>query len=85
MDPAQAYEFSGWLGIHSSYDTLVKFEGKDLTVLKPGLATEWDVKDAGDGANGAAAKGVQMSFLWFEKLAKVRAPAPVTTCPAGEC
>ncbi len=48
MDPAQAYEFSGWLAIHSIYDTLVKFEGKDLTQLKPGLAEKWDVQDAGD-------------------------------------
>lgn len=48
MDPAEAYEFSGWLAIHSMYDTLVKFEGKDLTNLKPGLAEKWDVKDAGD-------------------------------------
>lgn len=47
-DPAQAYEFSGWLVIHNVYDTLVKFEGKDLTNLKPGLATEWEVTDAGD-------------------------------------
>jgi peptide/nickel transport system substrate-binding protein len=48
MDPAQAYEFSGWLAIHSMYDTLVKFEGKDLTTLKPGLASKWETKDAGD-------------------------------------
>jgi peptide/nickel transport system substrate-binding protein len=48
MDPAEAYEFSGWLAVHSMYDTLVKFEGKDLTNLKPGLADKWDVKDAGD-------------------------------------
>lgn len=48
MDPAEAYEFSGWLGIHNAYDTLVKFEGKDLTDLKPGLATKWETKDAGD-------------------------------------
>jgi peptide/nickel transport system substrate-binding protein len=48
MDPQEAYEFSGWLAVHSIYDTLVKFEGKDLTNLKPGLAEKWDVKDAGD-------------------------------------
>src|SRR5262249_16551573 len=34
--------------IHNAYDTLVKFEGADLTNLKPGLATKWDIKDAGD-------------------------------------
>jgi peptide/nickel transport system substrate-binding protein len=48
FDPAEAYEFSGWLGVHSMYDTLVKFEGKDLTKLQPGLAEKWDIKDAGD-------------------------------------
>lgn len=48
MDPAQAYEFSAWLAVHSVYDTLVKFEGQNLTDLKPGLAEKWDTKDAGD-------------------------------------
>lgn len=48
MDPAQAYEFSGWLAIHSVYETLVKFEGQDLTNLKPGIASSWETKDAGD-------------------------------------
>src|SRR4029077_8872260 len=48
LDPAESYEFSGWLAIHSVYDTLVKFEGKDLTDLKPGLAEKWETKDAGD-------------------------------------
>lgn len=48
FDPAEAYEFGGILGVHSIYDTLVKFEGSDLTTLKPGLADTWDVKDAGD-------------------------------------
>lgn len=47
FDPAEGYEFSDWLGIHSMYETLVKFEGADLTTLKPGLATKWDIKDAG--------------------------------------
>src|SRR5690349_21201696 len=35
FDPAEGYEFSDWLGIHASYDTLVKFEGADLTTVKP--------------------------------------------------
>ena len=39
FDPAEGYEFSDWLGIHAEYDTLVKFEGTDLTTVKPGLAT----------------------------------------------
>ncbi len=48
LDPAGTYEFSGWLAVHSIYDTLVVFEGADLTTLKPGLAEKWDIKDAGD-------------------------------------
>jgi peptide/nickel transport system substrate-binding protein len=29
------------------YETLVKFEGEDLSTLKPGIATKWTVADAG--------------------------------------
>ncbi len=47
FDPAEAYEFSGWLGVHSMYDTLVKFEGSDLANPKPSLAEKWTIKDAG--------------------------------------
>jgi peptide/nickel transport system substrate-binding protein len=47
LDPAVAYEFSGVLLAHNAYDTLVKFEGSDLSNIKAGLATSWDPKDAG--------------------------------------
>ena len=47
FDPAEAYEFSDILGVHVIYDTLVKFEGTDLTTLKPSLADKWAVKDTG--------------------------------------
>src|ERR671936_90397 len=47
LDPAVAYEFSGVLLVHNAYETLVKFEGSDLSTIKPGLATSWDAKDAG--------------------------------------
>ncbi|MBI1802237.1 MAG: ABC transporter substrate-binding protein [Chloroflexi bacterium] len=47
FDPAEGYEFSDWLGIHSMYDTLVKFEGADLTTIKASLADKWAIKDAG--------------------------------------
>ena len=47
-DPGQSYEFSGSLVTDNIYETLVKFEGEDLSTLKPSLATKWDVKDAGD-------------------------------------
>ncbi len=48
LDPAVSYEFSGDLVVHQAYETLVRFEGADLTTIKPGLATKWDSKDAGD-------------------------------------
>src|SRR3989442_15689265 len=47
LDPAVAYEFSGVLLVHNAYETLVKFEGADLSNIKPALAQSWDIKDAG--------------------------------------
>lgn len=48
LDPAVAYEFSGILLVHNAYETLVKFEGSDLSNIKPSLATKWDTKDSGN-------------------------------------
>src|SRR5712691_2707022 len=47
LDPAVVYEFSGVLLAHNVYDTLVRFEGTDLSTIKSGLAQSWDTKDAG--------------------------------------
>jgi peptide/nickel transport system substrate-binding protein len=47
FDPAEAYEYSDILGVHVIYETLVKFEGTDLTTLKPSLADKWSIKDTG--------------------------------------
>src|SRR3989454_7263856 len=47
LDPAVAYEFSGVLVAQNLYDTLVAFEGEDLTTLKPRLAQSWTIRDAG--------------------------------------
>src|SRR5438034_10076355 len=47
LDPADAYEFSGVLLAHNVYETLVKFEGADLSTIKPSLAQSWDIKDSG--------------------------------------
>jgi peptide/nickel transport system substrate-binding protein len=47
FDPAVLYEFSAVYATHNVYETLVKFEGTDLTTPKASLATSWDVKDAG--------------------------------------
>lgn len=48
LDPAVLYEFSGVLIAHNVYETLVRFEGADLSTLKPGLAEHWDIKEVGD-------------------------------------
>src|SRR5207253_7631748 len=48
LDPAVAYEFSGVLVAQNLYDTLVAFEGEDLTTLKPRLAQSWRIRDGGD-------------------------------------
>ena len=47
LDPGISYEFSGGLVTDNLYETLVKFEGEDLSTLKPGIAARWVVKDAG--------------------------------------
>ncbi len=43
MDPQVSYEFSGGLVTDNLYETLVKYEGADLSTLKPGLAESWKV------------------------------------------
>ena len=47
LDPAVAYEFTGVLLAHNAYETLVKFDGADLSTIKPALAQSWDIKDSG--------------------------------------
>lgn len=48
LDPGQSYEFSGGLITDNLYQTLVKFDGEDLSKLKPSVAITWNVKNAGD-------------------------------------
>src|SRR5439155_25031213 len=48
LDPAVAYEFSGVLVEQNLYDSLVAFEGEDLTTLKVRLAYSWSIGDGGD-------------------------------------
>lgn len=43
MDPGVSYEFSGSLITDNLYETLVRFEGTDLTQVTPGLAESWEV------------------------------------------
>ena len=43
IDPASAYEFSSGEYVANTYDTLVRYDAMDTTVLAPALATEWSV------------------------------------------
>lgn len=45
LDPGQVYEATGATAVHAMYDTLVTFEGSDVTTPVPLLASEWDVND----------------------------------------
>lgn len=51
MDPGVSYEFSGSLIIANLYETLVRFEGEDLTEVVPGLAESWEVEEAEGGGS----------------------------------
>ena len=51
MDPGVSYEFSGSLIVDNLYETLVRFEGTDLTKVKPGLAASWEVAKAQGGGS----------------------------------
>jgi peptide/nickel transport system substrate-binding protein len=49
LDPGQAYEFSGTLILDNIYERLVRFEGTNLSEVKPGLAESWTVAAEGEG------------------------------------
>ena len=51
LDPGVSYEFSGGLITDNLYETLVRFEGTDLSEVKPGLAESWTVEAQPDGSN----------------------------------
>ncbi len=47
LDPGRGIETTTNMVNHSTYDSLVTFEGEDLTTPKPSLATEWTVSEDG--------------------------------------
>lgn len=47
LDPGRSIETTTNMINHSVYDSLVTFEGEDLTTPKPWLASEWTVSDDG--------------------------------------
>ncbi|WP_028490629.1 ABC transporter substrate-binding protein [Thermus islandicus] len=48
LDPQLVYEFSGVMIADNLYETLVRFEGNDLSTLRPGLAESWSVERGKD-------------------------------------
>ncbi len=47
LDPGRTIETTSHMINHSVYDSLVTFDGEDLTTPKPSLATEWKISPDG--------------------------------------
>jgi len=50
LDPGVSYEFTGSLVTGNLYDTLVGFEGNDLSKVRPRLASSWKVTPTSAGS-----------------------------------
>ncbi|WP_407570049.1 ABC transporter substrate-binding protein [Deinococcus altitudinis] len=50
LDPGVSYEFTGSLITGNLYDTLVGFEGNDLSKVRPRLASSWKVTPTATGS-----------------------------------
>ena len=50
LDPGVSYEFTGSLLAGNLYDTLVAYEGNDLSKVRPRLATSWTVTPTASGS-----------------------------------
>ena len=50
LDPGVSYEFTGSLLAGNLYDTLVAYEGNDLSKVRPRLATSWTVTPTATGS-----------------------------------
>ena len=68
LDPGVSYEFSGSLITGNLYDTLVGFEGNDLSKVRPRLASSWKITPTSTGS--------QISFTL--RSAKFSTGRPVT-------
>ncbi len=51
LDPQVSYEFSGSLITDNLYETLVRFEGTDLSEVRPALAESWTVEETEGGGS----------------------------------
>ncbi len=90
IDPASAYEFSSGEYVANTYDTLVRYDAMDTTVLAPALATEWDIDAANkivtfalrDGVtfhSGNPLRGEDVVGSWTRVVSLDKAPAFILT------
>ncbi|APX10585.1 ABC transporter substrate-binding protein [Tateyamaria omphalii] len=90
IDPASAYEFSSGEYVANTYDTLVRYDATDTTVLAPALATDWQV-DAENKAvtftlrddvtfhSGNPLRGEDVVGSWKRVVSLDKAPAFILT------
>ncbi len=90
IDPASAYEFSSGEYVANTYDTLVRYDATDTTVLAPALATEWTVDPAAktvtftlrDGVtfhSGNSLRGEDVLGSWTRVVTLDKAPSFMLT------
>jgi len=81
FDPGRAYEMYATMVFNAIYDTLVRFEGKDISLPQPALATDWNISSDGktyifnlrpninfNSGNPMTAKDVKWSFERIKNL-----------------
>ena len=90
IDPASAYEFSSGEYVANAYDTLVRYDAMDTTVLAPALATEWEVdadaktvtftlRDGVTFHSGNPLRGEDVVGSWKRVVSLDKAPAFILT------
>ncbi len=90
IDPASAYEFSSGEYVANTYDTLVRYDAMDTTVLAPALATEWTIdadsktvtftlRDGVTFHSGNPLRGADVVGSWNRVVALDKAPSFILT------
>ncbi|MEL7213853.1 MAG: ABC transporter substrate-binding protein [Pseudomonadota bacterium] len=90
IDPASAYEFSSGEYVANTYDTLVRYDATDTTVLAPALATAWEIdasnktvtftlRDSVTFHSGNPLRGEDVVGSWTRVVTLDKAPAFILT------
>lgn len=90
IDPASAYEFSSGEYVANTYDTLVRYDAADTTVLAPALATDWvmdpeaktvtfTLRDGVTFHSGNPLRAQDVVGSWTRVVALDKAPAFILT------